>query len=132
MTPVPLTWSARAASAILRLAAKPWSLYFLLLAVNALARPYAGITHDARLYSAQVLNQLDPGTFGDDLFFRYGSQDQFSVFSRFAAPFVHVLGAHAGFFLLYLIFNSLLILGLKTWWKPSSRTGWFRRWPWFS
>jgi hypothetical protein len=113
MTLVPLTWSDRAASAIKSLATKPWCLYFLLLATNALARPYAGITHDARLYSAQVLSQLEPGAFGDDLFFRYGSQDQFSIFSRFAAPFVHVLGAHAAFFLLYLVFNSLLILALK-------------------
>src|ERR1700730_11248316 len=113
MTTVPLIWSDRALSAIGRLAARPWSLFCVLLAVTALARPYAGITHDARLYSAQVLNQLDPAAYGDDIFFRYGSQDQFSVFSRFAAPVVGLLGVEPAFFLLYLVFNSLLILGLK-------------------
>src|SRR5580704_13550837 len=100
MTTAPLTWSDRVCQAIGKLAAQPWSLLCVLLACNALARPYAGITHDARLYSAQVLNQLDPGTYGDDLFFRYGSQDQFSIFSQFAAPFVAILGLETAFFLL--------------------------------
>jgi hypothetical protein len=85
----------------------------VLLALNAMARPYAGITHDARLYSAQVLHQIDPQSFGDDLFFRYGSQDQFSIFSRVAAPLVQAIGLESAFFLLYLVFNSLLILACK-------------------
>src|SRR5438128_11066085 len=103
-----LTWSQRAGQAISKLAARPVSLFLVLVAINALARPYGGIIHDARLYSAQVLHQLDPQTLGDDLFFRYGSQDQFSVFSRFAAPFVDLFGLEPAFFLLYLVFNSLL------------------------
>ena len=44
-------------------AARPGTLFCILLAVNSLARPYAGITHDARLYSAQVLNRINPGVF---------------------------------------------------------------------
>jgi hypothetical protein len=113
MTPLARTWWGQAAEALRSLAARPGSLFVLLLAVNAVARPYAGITHDARLYSAQVLNLLDPGAYGDDLFFRYGSQDQFSLFSPFAAPFVRGLGLELAFFLLYLTFNSVLILALK-------------------
>src|SRR5258707_971776 len=113
MTTTPQTWSDRAFAAIGKLAAQPWSLLLVLLALNALARPYAGITYDARLYSVQVLNQIDPTSYGDDLFFRYGSQDQFSIFSRFAASFVGLFGLEPAFFLLYLVFNSLLILGLK-------------------
>src|SRR5438874_1165283 len=100
MTTTPPTWSDRAFEAIGKLAAPPWSLLLVLLAVNALARPYAGITHDARLYSAQVLNQIDPTVYGDDIFFRYGSQDQFSIFSRFVAPVVRLLGLETAFFLL--------------------------------
>ncbi len=99
--------------AIAALAARPWSLCCVLLAVNALARPYAGITHDAQLYSVQVLNQLQPNVYADDLFFRYGSQDQFSLFSRCAAPLVALVGLQAAFFLLYLAFNSLLIVALQ-------------------
>jgi hypothetical protein len=113
MTTTLPSWSDRANHAIARLAARPWSLFLVLLAVSALARPYAGITLDARLYSAQVLNRLDSGTYGDDLFFRYGSQDQFSIFSWCVAPVVHLLGLQPAFFLLYFLFNSLLILGLK-------------------
>src|SRR5437588_4257882 len=113
MATAPPTWSDRTLQALGNLAAQPWSLFCVLLAVNALARPYAGITHDAQLYSVQVLNQLDPGSYRDDLFFQYGSQDQFSVFSRFTAPFVRVVGLEPAFFLLYLVFNSLLILALQ-------------------
>src|SRR5438270_7254260 len=104
----PLTWSERAVDALRRLAAHPSCFFCLLLAVNAGARPYAGITHDARLYSIQVLNQLDPSAYSDDLFFRYGSQDQFSIFSRCAAPLVALLGLEPAFFLLYVVCNSLL------------------------
>ncbi len=85
----------------------------MLLALNAMARPYAGITHDARLYSAQVLHQIDPQSFGDDLFFRYGSQDQFSLFSRLAVPLVKIFGVEISFFLLYLVFNALFFLALQ-------------------
>src|SRR4051794_25767600 len=113
MTTAPLPWSDRALQALYSLAARPLSFLLALLAINAVARPYAGITHDARLYSVQVLNLLDPTAYGDDLFFRYGSQDQFSIFSRVVAPGVDWLGLETTFFLLYLVFNSLLILGLK-------------------
>lgn len=113
MTTAPPSWSNRAVAALGMLAARPWSLFLALLALNAVARPYAGIIHDARLYAAQVLTQIDPASYGDDLFFRYGSQDQFSIFSRVTAPLVDWLGLEAGFFVLYLVFNSLLILGMK-------------------
>src|SRR6266404_6233513 len=88
----PSDWIARAHDALARLAEKPWTLFVVLLAINALARPYGGITHDTRLYSVQVLNRVEDGAYADDLFFRYGSQDEYSLFSRLAAPRVHVLG----------------------------------------
>src|SRR5688572_28920250 len=99
------TWMDRAAQAIRMLAERPWSLFVMLLALNALARPYGQLVHDARLYGLQVLNQLENGAYADDLFLRYGSQDQFSIFSRFAAPLAGVLGLDLSFWLLYLIFN---------------------------
>src|SRR5688572_6594290 len=113
MMPTPQTWTARASDALRAVAARPWSLFALLLVLNAAARPYLGIVHDARLYSAQVLNQLDAGCYADDLFFRYGSQDQFSLFSRLAAPLAGLLGVEMSFFVLYLVFNTLFLLALK-------------------
>lgn len=108
----PSAWVANARDALARLMDCPWTLFVVLLAINALARPYAGITHDARLYSGQVLNQVEGGTYADDIFFRYGSQDQYSLFSRLVAPVVSVFGLPIGFFLIYLLSKTLLIWGM--------------------
>ena len=84
----------------------------MLLTINTLAQPYTGITHDARLYSVQVLNRVEHGAYADDLFFRYGSQDDYSLFSHLAAPLVRLLGLSAAFFVIYLVSKSLLIYGM--------------------
>ena len=83
-----------------------------MLAANAVTRPYANIAHDTRLYSIQVVNQVENGAFNDDLFFRYGSQDSFSLFSRLMAPLVKVLGLEIAFFLVYLAGTTLLIVAM--------------------
>src|SRR5450755_3039009 len=106
-------WFDLAAAAVRELMDRPWSLFFALLAVNAVALPYAGIVHDSQLYSAQVLNRVEGGAYADDLFFRYGSQDKYSLFSIAAAPVVRLLGIQTGFFLLYIVFNSLLLLAVQ-------------------
>lgn len=80
--------------------------------MNAISRPYSGITHDARLYSLQALNQAEDGAYADDVFLRYGSQDQFSLFSRIVGPIVAALGLRLTFFLFYLVFNTLIIVAL--------------------
>src|SRR5262245_56173374 len=113
MTTAHPTWTARTADALRRLADRPGQLLLVLLALNALIRPYANITHDTRLYSVQVLNQLQGGTYADDLFFRYGSQDQFSLFSRLMAPLVGAVGLDEGYFAVYLLANCFLIWALK-------------------
>src|SRR6266446_6198378 len=86
----PSVWIAKVAAAFSTMPEKPWALFVLLFCVNTLAHPYAGITHDSRLYSVQVLNRVEEGTYAEDLFFRYGSQDEYSLFSRLAAPLVRV------------------------------------------
>src|ERR1700722_13580752 len=103
---------SQSADALARLAAKPWALFLVLLALNTIAQPYAGITHDARLYSVQVLNRVENGAYADDLFFRYGSQDDYSLFSRLAAPLASLVGLSSAFFVLYLVGKSLLIFGM--------------------
>src|SRR6516165_8871546 len=96
-------WIARVENALAELAQRPWALFLLLLCTNTLAQPYAGITHDSRLYSMQVLNQVEEGSFSDDIFFQYGSQDDYSLFSRLAAPLVRWLGLSAAFFVMYVV-----------------------------
>ena len=105
-------WITRAEDALIRLADNPWTLFLVLVCINTLAHPYAGITHDSRLYSVQVLNYVEDGTYADDLFFRYGSQDQYSLFSRVVGPLVHVFGLPTAFFLIYLVSKSILIFGM--------------------
>lgn len=46
-----------------------------------LPRAYLGIRHDGMLYLAQSLMQVWPNVFKADLFFAYGSQDQYSIYS---------------------------------------------------
>jgi len=57
-----------------------------------LGRPYKGITHDATLYLAQGLKQLSPSVLSEDIFFAFGSQDAFSVFSLVYARMIGAYG----------------------------------------
>ena len=107
-----LSWLGDPSEALGRLALRPVTLVLALLLVNAVVRPYGGFCHDARLYSAQVLNQAEAGCYADDLFFRYGSQDEFSVFSRLAAPLVWCLGIETTFFVLFVVLNALFFFAL--------------------
>jgi hypothetical protein len=112
---MPLTipaWLQRAGDAIRQLADRPWTLFVLLLAINAIARPCSITSHDARLYSLQALNSADAGSFADDVFLRYGSQDQYSLFSRLVGPFVATFGLRLAFFVLYVTFNALFLFGV--------------------
>src|SRR5207249_4488711 len=63
-------------------------------------------------YSLQALNSAEDGAYADDVFLRYGSQDQFTLFSRLVGPMVAVLGLRLTFFLLYIVFNTLFLFAL--------------------
>ncbi|SFF56255.1 hypothetical protein SAMN05518865_101541 [Duganella sp. CF458] len=78
-----------------------------LLAVWLYARPWAGIWHDTRLYAAQALRLLHPGQFEHDLYFMFGSQDQFTLFSPLYSVFIQALGLDAGSQLLHALGSAL-------------------------
>ncbi len=103
----------RIAELLRDLDARPWSLLCLLIAANAVALPYGNFVHDANLYGVQVLNRVDSGRFDGDLYFQYGSQDRYSLFSLVAAPIVARLGLPVGFFVLYIFSNALLLFALQ-------------------
>jgi hypothetical protein len=92
---------------------KGWSWTFGALAVVGLwllARPYIGVRHDGILYLGQIYFQLWPDVFRNDIFFAYGSQDQFSAFSKAAAALMPLLGlARAQLLILALCHLSLLL-----------------------
>jgi hypothetical protein len=72
-----------------------WEHAFLILVfitLLLLLHPYRGLVHDSRLYTIQALSHLEPGLYGDDLFVRFGSQDDYTVFSPFFAKAISWLG----------------------------------------
>ncbi|MCL4745317.1 MAG: hypothetical protein KJZ83_07875 [Burkholderiaceae bacterium] len=46
-------------------------------------RPYRGIVHDSILYSFQAIASAVPERFSDDLYLRFGSQEDFSLYTPF-------------------------------------------------
>jgi hypothetical protein len=68
----------------------------LALALWFIARPFQGIWHDGMFYALQAVQHLNPAAFSHDLFFLYGSQDQYSLFSAFYATAIKLLGLSQG------------------------------------
>jgi len=52
---------------------------------------YWGLVHNARLYALQALARIYP-RLGEDLFLRFGSQDDYSLFSWLFAPLIQAYG----------------------------------------
>jgi hypothetical protein len=84
----------------------------LLLALWVVTHPYVGLIHDARLYAIQALNALEPGRFGSDLFFKYGSQDQFTLFTPLYKHVVGLIGLPASSLAMGLLGQVLWLGGL--------------------
>lgn len=63
-----------------------------MLAGWMLLHPFWGITHDSILYSFQALARLHPDTLGHDIFLRFGSQDQYTLFSPLYAAAIRTFG----------------------------------------
>src|SRR5687768_8565425 len=90
---MPAMAAARPAGALARqatLVAFTWIA--LVAACFALTRPYLGIVHDGILYAAQALARADAAIFRDDVYFRWGSQDRYTLFSPLFAWLVARLG----------------------------------------
>ena len=79
--------------------AASWVLAWLLTHRNF------GMYDDAVLYTLQALSRIDPTTYGRDLFFRFGSQDSFTIFTALYAQFIKHLGVTAA--------SAVLVLALS-------------------
>jgi len=81
--------------------AQPQPIFGLLALFCAVAvlwlatRHYFGVVQDARFYTLEALRDLNPAAFADDLYFKFGSQGSFSLFSRLYQPFVSYFGVGA-------------------------------------
>lgn len=92
----------------------PFLLFSLLFLANAVASPYAGYFHDAELYAFQALNRSVDNGYAEDLFFKYGSQDAYSLFSVTVGPLVKYTGnLYWSFFFVFLLGKSVQIWGLQ-------------------
>lgn len=73
----------------------PWRsllLFLLFVALWLLQHPYWGIMHDGVLYTNQALKHLYPENFARDIFFLYGSQDDYTLFSPVYAKLIKYFG----------------------------------------
>jgi hypothetical protein len=61
---------------------------FGLAAVWLFAHRYFGIQHDGLFYAVQALAHNSPEAFERDIFFAFGSQDDYSLFSRIYARLI--------------------------------------------
>jgi len=85
-------------------------MLMLLLAATfwMIGRPYEGINHDSQLYMLQALARLYPTSLGQDVFLKFGSQDDFTIFSPVYAAVIALLGAEDA--------SRYLTLAGQLWW----------------
>ena len=81
----------------------------VVVAAFVLSRPYAGIKHDGVLYLAQALSRLHPEIFGGDVFFRWGSQDQYTLFTPAYAWLITQIGLNKANLILVLLSQGLFL-----------------------
>lgn len=84
----------------------------ILLTLWYMEHPYFGIFHDGRLYTGQALEYLNPKTYANDLFFLYGSQNKYTIFTLGYAKAIDYLGLN------YAVLG-LTFLGLGLWFSSS-------------
>jgi hypothetical protein len=68
------------------------TLLVVIAVLWVMTRPYLGVFQDGRFYAVEALHVLMPQRFATDLYFRFGSQDNFTIYSRLYAPLISLLG----------------------------------------
>jgi len=70
---------------------------------------YQGVRHDGQLYTFQAVARVQPGLLANDIYLRYGSQDNFTLFSPVYAAVIRLLGVEHAAALLTFVFQLGLI-----------------------
>lgn len=86
------------------------TLILSLAALFLLTHPYDGIRHDAILYTAQALHNLHPEHFTRDLFFEFGSQDDWTLYGKLLGKLISVFGLRTSNLAFLLVAQAL-------WWS---------------
>lgn len=96
-------------------------LLLALLAIWQVARPWWGIWHDGQLYAVQALHLLYPEQFSKDLYFMFGSQDQFTLFGHLHTAFIRVFGLTGAAVVLQVLGDALWLAGAACLQRPFLR-----------
>jgi hypothetical protein len=102
------------------------TLVCAILVLWILRHPFVGLTHDSQFYLIQGLARLHPDLYANDVFLRYGSQDQFTIFSPLYASAMRLFGienaaviftclAQAGFVLATILLARMLMPARLVW-----------------
>lgn len=87
-----------------------WAAFGLVVfSVWAVEHPYAGLSHDARIYLLLALHSIQPDQFANDLLVAHGSQGDFTIGPRLVGHIIRwtgdaSLGLFVSWFLAYLVF----------------------------
>ncbi|MCP5269158.1 MAG: hypothetical protein H6943_09000 [Zoogloeaceae bacterium] len=88
-----------------------WPLTVILLWF--FCHPYAGIDHDARVYTLMAMRWLDESAFARDPWFAFGSQDDWTIFSPIYAAVLSGFGVANGAFVVSVAGGACL--GYASW-----------------
>jgi hypothetical protein len=84
----------------------------MLITVWVFSHPYQGIWHDGKLYLGQALFHLNPENFKNDLFFKFGSQDQYTIFSALYAKAIEMFGLGKAPIILMVLGQCIFVVAL--------------------
>jgi hypothetical protein len=84
-------------------------------AVWVVMHPFRGLHHDGVLYAAQALLHLEPERLAGDVFFAFGSQDDYTLFGRLYAAAIAAFGLVWGPRVLYALAHVLAFMTTLAW-----------------
>ena len=84
----------------------------LILSIWLATHPYPGIIHDGRFYAVEALRAAGLGRYDDDLYFRFGSQGQFTLFTTPYALVARWVGIGDAAIVLACLGEALWLVGI--------------------
>jgi len=88
--------------------------FFTLLALSVwiFLTPYKGISHDGVLYTAKAFRLLYPEIFNEDIFFKFGFQEGYTIFPYIYAGLMDILGYKTAAFFIAIAGQLLFLFGV--------------------
>ena len=84
-------------------------IFSILASLWLLKHPYNGIWHDGVIYTFMAMKDLSPDTFAGDLFIKFGSQDNYTIFPQVYAVLIKFFGIYKSALMLTVVGQLLWI-----------------------